>query len=186
MDKRSNWIKKNLFYVVLFLCAAVLIGGYFVWFLQPVPLIPENAENIRIGNVSYNGSASEPYIIIMPYDHSTDARLVKLNREGTDLLIEKLRTITLRAYSRPVITGEEALFDKTIDLSLLYNIGDLQYHHHLSLYNYLIDIGGPYSPDGSSKLPLRPDSYFDLRLKDEQQVKDLYNYILYLADNYAE
>ena len=190
MKERPSWIKKNLFYVILFLCAAMLIGGYFVWFLQPVPLIPENAENIQVAEMGYANesvSSTDVHIFIIPYENGKPERLIRLNAEGQALLIEKLKTVNARAYTESnVVTPYPTNFDNRIGLNIRYQVGDLQYNRFISIYSYLQATGRPYSEDPNAKRPLRPENFFDLEIKNLEQLRDLYDFIMDLADNYAE
>ena len=187
-QKKPNWFRKNLFYVILILCAIVLVGGYFIWFLQPVPLVDENAEDLMIGMTGFNGEAPARYIIIQPYD-TNRTTLVELDEEGTQLLFQKLGSLTARAYTESSFEAfpEHAVFKNSIRFSVDYNVGDLHYNRFITIYENLTASGHVYARDtgASVRKPLRPDSFFNLKLKDSGQVYDLYDLIMELAEKHA-
>ena len=58
--KLLNWFKKNTFYKVLAIAVVLALAGYALWFFQPMPLIPEGAQNIQIGFTTYSTTGMEP------------------------------------------------------------------------------------------------------------------------------
>ncbi|MBQ9826508.1 MAG: hypothetical protein IJM61_04940 [Firmicutes bacterium] len=179
--------KKRVFLIIA-ICAIVLIGGFFIWFLQPIPLVDKDAEDIAIANWSYNGKGPGAYIMIQPHG-SSDTQLAELNEEGTKLLLEKLKTVYTTAYfdSNYVVRPEYAVFDNRISFGVEYNVKDIHYSRFITIYERLTEIGSVFAAAGKpdARKPLRPDSFYDTRLKDKDKVSDLYYFIMDLTEKYA-
>ena len=180
--KLLNWFKKNTFYKVLVIAVVLALAGYAVWFFQPMPIIPEGAENFRLGLNSGDGYEADQYIIVDSFD--VEWVWFKISAEGQEKLYDALKGRTVHSEfvmrSNYSYTRSE---DKTLRFSIQYSYKGGEY----STYIYFFDVFRMHkSGVGETTVsPWDPAGRFETFFFNDTPTNEIYTQIMDIVKEYG-
>ena len=187
--KLLNWFKKNTFYKVLVIAVVLALAGYAVWFFQPMPIIPEGAENIQIDYTHYSSDKVESTEVQVVFYKWTDGdredtHLIDLTEEGCRKLIELVKTQKIRAiWSVPGGSLGRPQGSFSFGVRFEYKgVGFLKWIYAMSDVSVT---NNWYEIDPGAKPQLGPAANHDTKITGQTEADEFYAAVLDIIENYA-
>ena len=173
---RSKVLKIAILVVII-----LALVGYAAWFFVPRQIIPEGAENFRLGLIGGDGHEADQYIIVGDLDNSDWYRI---SEEGQQKLFDALKGKTMRA-ELPARShyGYTQTEDRTLRFSIQYSYKGGEYDMFVNFWDVFrmrrSGIGG------TMQSPWDPASLFETRVVGTAQNKELYAQIMDIVNEYG-
>ena len=189
MSSFAKWLKKNLFYVILFLIVVIALEGYNIWFHQDMDLIPEGAENVQISTTGYSfngGPVMDVHIIYEKYAEgptATETHAIILTDEGCRMLIEALQGQKVRATSNP--SGGHIRVKGSFRFSVNFDLDGINYNKFLYCWNKIQVITNWVANEEGAKPKFDPSSKFNTIISGQEETDALYYTVIDIIQNSA-
>ena len=189
MSSFAKWLKKNLFYVILFLVVVIALEGYNIWFHQDMDLIPESAENVQITTTGYSfdsGPVMDVHIIYEKYADdvtSTETHAIMLTDEGCRKLVEALQGQKVRATSNP--SGGQIRDKGSFRFSVGFDYEGVNYNKFLYCWNKIQVVTNWVANKEGAKPKFDPSSKFNTIIAGPNEADALYYTVIDIIQNYA-
>ena len=189
MKSFAKWLKKNLFYVILFLVVAIALTGYEIWFRQPMDVIPKDAENLSIQTTGY-AIEGNPYVyvdvIYEKYPDGSDVtehHAVMLTDEGQQKLLDAMRGQKMRATTSDLSGVEREL--GRFSFSVNFDLNGVNYNRYIYCYNKIQVINGWRPNEDGAKPKFDPSRRFNTIITGPNEADTLYYTVIDIIQNYA-
>ena len=187
--KLLNWFKRNTFYKVLVIAVVLALAGYAVWFFQPMPLIPEGAENIQIDHTTYSSDNVEPtqvQVVFSKWDDSYQRQithLIDLTDEGSQKLIDLLKTQKIRAMWNS--TGDLGRSKGEISFGVRFEHNGVGYLKWITTWKDINVTNNWYEIEKGARPELGPAANHLTKITGNKEADDFYAAALDIIENYA-
>ena len=181
ITKEQKHGRSKVLKVAILVVIVLALAGYAAWFFVPRQVIPEGAENFRLGLIGGDGREADQYIIVGDFEKYD---WYKISEEGQQELFDVLQRKTMRAElparSHYAYTQTE---DKTLRFSIQYSYKGGEYDMFVNFWDVFrmrrSGIGG------TMQSPWDPASLFETRVVGTAQNKELYAQIMDIVNEYG-
>ena len=186
--KLLNWFKKNTFYKVLAIAVVLALAGYALWFFQPMPLIPEGAQNIQIDFTTYSTTGLDPtdvQVIFSKWNESDreDTHLIDLTDEGSQKMIELLKTQKIRAMWSS--SGGQGRLQGNFSFGVRFEYKGVGYLKWIEATKDIYVTNNWYEIDKGGRPELGPAERHNTKITGQTEADEFYAAVLDIIENYA-